>query len=63
MAKTTEKLDAILGQSVIAAMVTGVAAVVAAIFAFIQADWMGTGVCLAAAGLAFGLLANAMLRD
>jgi hypothetical protein len=63
MAKTTERLDAILGQSVIAAMITGVAAVVAAIFAFIQGDWVGTGVCLGAAGLAFGLLANAMMRD
>ncbi|MGC9523244.1 MAG: hypothetical protein ACP5HG_15340 [Anaerolineae bacterium] len=57
------KLDAILGQSVVAGMVTGFLALGAAIFAFFGNDWMATGICLAAAGLSFGLVANAMLRD
>jgi hypothetical protein len=57
------KLDALLGRSVIAGVVTGFFALVAAFFAFFEGDWMGAGICLTAAALAFGLVSNAMLRD
>jgi hypothetical protein len=63
MDKGMTKLDALLGRSVIAGTVTGFFALVAALFAFIEGDWAGTGLCLAAAALAFGLVSNAMLRD
>ncbi len=63
MEKQRSKLYAIVAQSVIAGMVTGFAALVAAVFAFIEGDWVGTGACFAAAAIAFGLVANAMLRN
>jgi len=63
MEKRRTRITSIVGQSVIAGMITGLAGLVAAVFAFIGGDWMATGVCLAASGLAFGLLANALLRD
>jgi hypothetical protein len=63
MEKQTTRIMAFLGQSVIAGMITGIAGLVAAVFAFIGGDWTGTGVCLIAAALSFGMLANAMLRE
>lgn len=63
MSKEMTRLDALLGRSVIAGTLTGFFALVAAFFAFIESDWTGTGLCLGAAALAFGLVANAMLRD
>jgi hypothetical protein len=39
----------------------GVLSVLAAVLAF--GDWQGVGLCLIAAALAFGLLANAVLRQ
>lgn len=41
------------------ATVTGYLALIAAFFAFFNYDWSATGLCLGAAGLTFGLLANA----
>jgi uncharacterized membrane-anchored protein len=59
----TNKFEAVLGIVVIASLVTGVAGLLAAVFAFFSADWVGVGVCLGAAALAFGLVANAILRQ
>ena len=36
----------------------GYLAIIAAFFAFFNYDWSATGLCLAAAGLTFGLLAK-----
>ena len=62
MDKQTKRLDALLGRNVLAGTVTGFFALVAALFAFIEGDWAGAGLCLTAAALAFGLTSNAMLR-
>jgi hypothetical protein len=56
------KGETIAGVAVVCAMFAGFAAVVAAVFAFFSFNWVGAGVCLAAAGLSFGLVANASLR-
>jgi hypothetical protein len=57
-----ESLDRVLGYAITAGMVVGFAGLIAAVAAFFSTDWVGTGVCLAASGLAFGLVANALLR-
>ena len=51
----------VLGITVIAGLATGFAALLVAGFAFFSADWVGAGVALGAAGLAFGLVAQAVL--
>ena len=57
------RFEAVLGTVVIAGLVTGFAGLLGAVFAFFNADWVGVGVCLAAAAIAFGLLTNAILRE
>jgi hypothetical protein len=63
MAEGQRRGEAIAGVAVICGMVTGFAGLVAAIFAFFSFNWVGAGVCLAAAGLSFGFVANAALRQ
>jgi hypothetical protein len=43
-------------------MAVGFAAFVVAMFSFVAFNYVGAGVCLAAAGLSFGLVASASLR-
>ena len=62
MAEARGKGETIAGVAVICGMITGYAAFIAAVFAFFSFNWVGAGVCLAAAGLSFGLVANAALR-
>ena len=59
----TGKFDAILGIVVVAGLATGFAGLIVALFAIFTGDWTGAGLGLVAAALAFGLLANAILRD
>ena len=63
MENKNNKFDAILGIIIIAGLITGIGSLVAAFFAFFNYDWVGTGVCLGAAALSFGLIANAILRS
>ena len=63
MAEARRRGETIAGVAVICGMVTGYAALVAAVFAFFSFNWVGAGACLAAAGLSFGLVANAALRQ
>ena len=58
-----EKAETIAGIAVLLAVVTGIAALIVAVFSFAGANWVGAGICLVAAALAFGLVANAVLRD
>jgi hypothetical protein len=58
-----QKGETIAGVAVICGMVAGFAALVAAVFAFFSFNFVGAGVCLGAAGLSFGLVANASLRQ
>ena len=62
MAEGHRKGETIAGVAVICGMITGHASLVIAVFAFFSFNWVGAGVCLAAAGLSFGLVANAALR-
>ena len=55
--------EMIAGVAVVCAMFTGFAALVATVFAFFSLNWVGAGVCLLAAGVSFGLVANASLRN
>ena len=54
--------EAIAGVAVICGMVAGFASFIVGVFAFFSFNFVGAGVCLAAAGLSFGLVANASLR-
>jgi hypothetical protein len=63
MANETAKGERVGGIAVICGLVTGFASLGVALLALFNADWSGTGVCLIAAGLAFGLIANAVWRQ
>ena len=63
MARRANRLEAVLGIVVIASLFTGFSGMLVAVFAFFSAEWVGAGVCLGAAALAFGLVANALLRE
>jgi len=52
-----------IGISVLGSSAAGVVALLAAIPAWFAADWVGVGALTGAAGIAFGLLANALLRQ
>jgi hypothetical protein len=62
MDTTIEKAERVGGIAVIGGLVTGLASLVVAVFAFFNYNWIGAGVCLGSAGLAFGLIANAVWR-
>jgi hypothetical protein len=62
MKQTGNRINAIVGLSVLLGIITGLIALVVAYFAFSGADWAGAGTSLIAAALAFGLVANALLR-
>ncbi len=43
--------------------ITGFASLIMALFPFFNGDFISAGVCLLAAALSFGLMANAVLRE
>jgi hypothetical protein len=63
MSDAGEKAKTIGGIAVILGMVSGVACLISAYAAFFSGNWIGAGVCLGSAGLAFGLIANAVWRN
>jgi hypothetical protein len=52
----------LIGLASLGAAITGTFALLAGLFAFLSGQWQAAGVCLLAAGVAFGALANALLR-
>ena len=54
--------ESVAGLAIVCALVVGFAGFVAAFFSFFAFNFVGAGVCLAASGLSFGLVANASLR-
>ena len=50
------------GHSIIGSLVTGVLGLLFAVFALFRGELSSAGICLIAAALAFGLLANAVYR-
>lgn len=63
MNKNNEILNVTIGLTILGCVVVGIAAFLAAIAAFLEGEYVALGACLAAAGLSFGLLANAVLRE
>ena len=63
MAENNRKGETAAGVAVVCGLFTGFAALLAAVFACFSFNWVGAGVCLLAAGVSFGLLANASLRN
>ena len=62
MAENRNKLSTVIGLATVGASITGVVSLIAAFFPLIDSDFAAAGTCLIAAALAFGLLANAVLR-
>jgi len=52
----------LIGVATVGGIITGLGGLFAAFVAFISGQWQAAGVCLIAAALAFGTLANAALR-
>lgn len=62
MAEQQRKVDNAPGLVALGGGITGIVSLVAAMFPFFSGDYVGAGLCLIAAALAFGLLANAVFR-
>ena len=62
MKETRRPLNFLIGLSMQGAAVTGALALIAALIAVIQGQFLAAGLCLLAAATAFGLLAIAILR-
>ena len=60
MSEKSRAVDSVMGVAVIGSVVAGVASLVAALFPFFSADYVGAGLLLIAAGLSFGLLGIAV---
>jgi hypothetical protein len=63
MDKKSNRAATALGIAVLGSLVTGVACLLVTTFAFFNYDWVGAGICLGAAALSFGLIANAISRE
>jgi hypothetical protein len=61
--KSTEKAEIAGGLALIGGLVAGFAGLVAALVSFFTLNLLGGSVCLAAAGISFGLVANAIWRN
>jgi hypothetical protein len=55
--------ESIAGVAVFCGVLTGLAGLFVALVTFVNGDHVATGICLVAAGIAFGLVANASLRN
>ena len=59
----TRRSNSAIALSIIGAGAAGVIAMITVIPAWFASDWTAIGVLCGAAGIAFGLLANALLRQ
>jgi hypothetical protein len=62
MRANQKPLNWLIGLTTLGGGVTGALAVLLGLLALVRGDLAASGVCLTAAALAFGLLANALLR-
>jgi hypothetical protein len=60
--KPMRRTSWLIGLATLGTAITGAFALLAALFAFVAGQWEAVGVCLLAASVAFGALANALLR-
>ena len=63
MSKAIEKIEMAGGLALIGGLVAGFVGLIAALVSFFTLNLLGAGVCLAAAGISFGLVANAIWRN
>lgn len=63
MSKATEKIEMAGGLALIGGLVAGFVGLIAALVSFFTLNLLGAGVCLAAAGISFGFVANAIWRN
>jgi uncharacterized membrane-anchored protein len=63
MSKPTEKVEMAGGLALIGGLVAGFAGLIAALVSFFSFNLIAVGVCLVAAGISFGLVANAIWRN
>jgi hypothetical protein len=63
VSESRKQLNTIIGLATVGGGIIGIAGFVAALVAFFSGDFVATGLCLVAAALSFGLLANAVLRE
>jgi hypothetical protein len=57
------RFNTLMGLALIGGGITGVASLVIALLQFLQSDFGTVGLCLIAAAMSFGLLANALLHN
>ncbi len=62
MKESQDKISVFAGAAILLLFLIGIAAFVLAGLAAFQAEFVGAGVCLIAAGVAHGLLLNALIR-
>jgi hypothetical protein len=62
MSRDRKRLDTIIGLAALGSSITGVVSLIAALFPFFNGEFDAVGLCLIAAALSFGLLANALIR-
>jgi hypothetical protein len=58
----TRPMSWVVGVATLGSVIAGVIALFASLFAFASGEWQAAGVCLVASAIAFGSLANAVLR-
>ena len=63
MSKPTEKAEIAGGLALIGGLVVGAVGLFAALIAFVTYNPLVGSICLAASGISFGLVANAIWRD
>ena len=63
MTERSRQADAILSWAVYGGVAVGVLAIVGSVLSFVTGDLSASAVFLVAAGVAFGLLAGALLRQ
>lgn len=63
MSKDHKTLGSMIGIAVFGSAITGIAGIVVGVATALTGEAVGAGLALVAAGLSFGLLANAVLRE
>ena len=63
MDHNSEGLNRVIGPALADRSITGAASSVAALFPFFGGEFVGAGVCLLAAAVSLGLVANTILRQ
>ena len=61
--KHRKKFDSIVGLTIVGCSILGIVGSIFALFAQFSGEYLAAGICLVAAALSLGLLANAILRE